>query len=121
MSRKFALLSVAMLAALMNLSPVVSHAALEFSAGATTGNDYEDAVLGAGHADGDIWGGEQGSDPEIGPVGPSRDEALPLINTTPIAKKPKPDPAPGAGAAGWLYQLGMMMEWLSASLRFPIA
>jgi hypothetical protein len=121
MSRKFALLLVATLAALFTLSPALSHAALEFSAGATTGNDYEDAVLGAGHAEGDIWGGEQGSDPEIGPVGPSRDESLPLINTTPIVNKPKPDPDPGAGAAGWLYQLGLMMEWLSASLRFPIA
>ena len=120
MSRKFAAVSFrwfALVGVVLILSPTESLGARLFSGGVVTGNDYEDAVLGAGHAEGDIWGGEQGVEPDVLPVGPIVGESTPLINTLPSIGKPKPNPAPNAGQLGWLYQLGAFFDWLGAALR----
>ena len=77
-----------------------------------------DAVLGGGHLEGDIWGGEQGSDPDILPIGPVVGESSPLINTLPTIGKPKPEPVPNAGQGAWLYQLAAFFDWLGTALRF---
>jgi len=120
MSRTFASVSFrwfALVVVVLVLSPTDSLGARVFTGGVVSGNDYEDAVHGAGHVEGDIWGGEQGSEPDILPIGPIVGESTPLINTLPGAGKPKPQPVPNAGQGGWLYQLGAFFDWLGTALR----
>ena len=121
MSRKFAhsFRWLALVTVVLILSPSDSFGARLFSVGEATGKEYEDAVLGGGHLEGDIWGGEQGSDPDILPIGPVVGESTPLINTLPTVGKPKPEPVPNAGQGAWLYQLGAFFDWLGTALRFP--
>jgi hypothetical protein len=69
-----------------------------------------------GHAEGDIWGGEQGTDPEIGPNGPVVGESVPLINTNPPSGSK--NPGPGSGKIGFMAELALFFDWLWASLRF---
>ena len=120
MSRKLAVAStrwsIALVAAALVLVPTLASAAINYSVGEVSGNPYEDAVLGAGHAEGDIWGGEQGTDPHIAPIGPVRGEDMPTIFTLP---RTKTEPTPSPGNASWLYELGMMLDWLWTSLQFP--
>ena len=124
MSRNVSILIVrwfVLVAAVLVLSPTTSFGLTYFTGGSVSGDDYEDAVLGAGNTEGDIWGGEQGSDPWINPDGPSPSEQLPLINTNPDPRPfpvPSPKPKTNAGQASWLAQLGFMFDWLQASLRF---
>jgi hypothetical protein len=102
------------------LAPTDSFGARVISAGEASGDDYRDQVLGSGHAEGDIWGGEQGSDPTISPVGPVVSESMPIINTTPGSTtapdpRPKPRPRHRGGHAGWIAQLASFLDWLLTS------
>jgi len=122
MSRKSAhdsLRWMVLVAIVLSLSPSEVLGARAFTGGTLIGNEYEDAVRGAGRAEGDIWGGEQGSDPEVNPVGPVVGESTPLINTLPFGGKPEPGPVPNAGHALWIYQLGAFLDWLGIALSFP--
>jgi hypothetical protein len=109
---------VALLGMVLLFSASDSSGARHFSGSSITGNDYEDAVRGAGHAEGDIWGGEQGSDPEVTPFGPVVGESMPVINTLPKGGKLAPDPVPNGGQAGWIYQLARFFEWLGVAPSF---
>jgi hypothetical protein len=102
------------------LAPTDSFGARVISAGEASGDDYRDQVLGSGRAAGDIWGGEQGSDPTISPVGPVVSESIPIINTTPGSTtapgpRPKPRPRHCGGHAGWIAQLASYLNWLLTS------
>jgi len=124
MSRTVSVLTVrwfVLLAAVLVLSPATSFGAAQYTAGSVSGNEYEDQVLGAGHTEGDIWGGEQGADPWLNPEGPTPSEYVPIINTLPGQNpqaKPGPKSGPKSGHAGWLVQLASVFDWLQTSLRF---
>ena len=122
MSHKILIRSICLLCgiAVLALVPSSSFGARAYCAGESTGDDYRDQVMGSGYVEGDIWGGEQGSDPTISPLGPVVAESMPIINTTP-GSKDAPDPLSKrrprhrGGHAGWIAQLATFLNWFMTS------
>lgn len=92
------------LVALSVTLPVAAFAAPhQYTAGSPKGDgSYEDEVQGAGTAEGDVWGGEQGTTPDDG--GFVRTDSY--VST------------PDAGQAGWQVRLAALFAWMRASLWF---
>lgn len=98
-------LAVLMMLLLTVINPLVADAApRNTSAGTVTGNEYEDQVLGAGHGEGDVWGGEQGAPVE--PVG----DLVPAESVT--------NTRTGTSQAYWLLRLAALFAWIRSSLWF---
>jgi len=96
--------SIIVLSMLLTVVPLVANAATHnVTSGSVTGNEYEDQVLGAGHGEGDVWGGEQGTTPD-----PDGD----LVPAKSI------DMQIGSGVALWLTRLASLIAWFRSSLWF---
>lgn len=85
-------------------APAASAANRHYTAGASSADPYQDEVLGAGTAEGDVWGGEQGTTPD-------GDEALEPSRTGSIADDDL------AEAVRW-FRIASLFAWLRASLWF---
>lgn len=81
-----------------------SAATRHYTGGTPSGNPYEDEVLGAGTAEGDVWGGEQGTTPDAG------EDQLP-------SRTGSTDDSELGGAAWWL-RIAPVFAWLRASIWF---
>jgi hypothetical protein len=74
----------------------------DYTVGDSCSNPYGEQVYGAGSAEGDVWGGEQGTTPDPGD------------------QQPKPDPGPvvDAAPAGWMLRLVSLFTWIQSSFWF---
>ena len=100
--------SIVVLLVLLTVAPLAANAATRnVTAGTVSGNEYEDQVLGAGHGEGDVWGGEQGATPESdGELVPSEPADTPA------------DARVDPGLALWLIRLASLFAWFRSSLWF---
>ena len=97
--------SIIVFLTLLTVVPLVANAASRTVTVATgTGNEYEDQVLGSGHGEGDVWGGEQGVTPD--PAG----DLVPAESV---------ETQVGSGLALWLSRLAFLFAWFRSSLWFP--
>ena len=83
--------------------PVAFAATHNVTAGSESRNKYEDQIIGGGHGDGDVWGGEQGTI-----VKPEVDRAPTVFQAS----------RGGSAQTLWLTRLASLLRWLGSSLWF---